>query len=363
MSKVLEVNHEKLLEAIRRHYEIRAKSVPMFIWGAPGIGKTDAVKAAGRTIAKENNWEYSTDPRDFAGHTKKFVVRTVNAAQFDPSDIKGIPFPVEGYTKWLVPDDFPRVGQGIYFLDEFNRAPDLVRSSFYPLLHGRHIANAILPDGWLVIAAGNRVEDRVNVFDMEATLGNRYAHYLLTAPETPEHTEEWIQNFAIPNSIDFRIVGFLGWQPTKLNQFDPKNKSDMAFATPRSWEKLSHLILGQKDVWFAKAVVGKAVGHMFEQFCKSLNKYKIDDIVNGDQDFNKLKPDEKYAVITAMSEWYNKKVDKLKKVMKFSKDIEPEYGMLLLNLLKVFGGAEFREQMWDIVKVDREIGLKYAKYI
>lgn len=360
---MLEVDHEQLRYWIKRHYEVRLNSLPMFIWGAPGIGKTYGVRDASKDIAQAMNMEYSTSPKDFAGNPKKFILRTVNAAQFDPSDIKGIPFAVDGYTRWLVPDDFPRCGQGIYFLDEFNRAPDLVRSSFYSLLHGRHVANAILPDGWMVIAAGNRVEDRVNVFDMEATLGNRYAHYLLKTPDSPDDTESWIQHFAIPNELDFRIIGFLQWKQLELNKYDPKNKSDAAFPTPRTWEKLSYLIKGQDNVICSKALIGRTSGHLFEQFCKSLNKYDVDKIIMGNQDFNDLKPDEKYIVVTAISEWYGKKSDRLKKITKFLKGIEPEYGMLLMNLLKAFGAADFREQMWEIVKTDREIGLKYAKFI
>ena len=76
---------------------------PTFIWGPPGVGKSDVVRQA-REVLDVN----LIDQR---------------LSQMDPTDLKGIPFNNKGYTDYAIPNFLPRVERdgpnGILFLDEF----------------------------------------------------------------------------------------------------------------------------------------------------------------------------------------------------------------------------------------------------
>lgn len=122
---------------------------------------------------------------------------------------------------------FPRKGNGIIFFDELNLAPPLVQASAYQLILDRRLGTYTVPNGFLLIAAGNRLEDRASVFEMSAPLKNRFGHCQLREPSV----EGWTR-WAVDHDIDMRIIGFLNFRRTALYTFDPKLKEN-AFATPR----------------------------------------------------------------------------------------------------------------------------------
>src|SRR5665648_131689 len=88
------------------------KKLPVFVWGAPGIGKSSIVKQ----IAKEKNLAFID----------------LRLSLLDPTDLKGIPF-FNAETKegiWAKPSFLPSDPdiKGILFLDEINTAPPAVQA-------------------------------------------------------------------------------------------------------------------------------------------------------------------------------------------------------------------------------------------
>lgn len=118
-----------------------AQKVPTFLWGAPGIGKSSIVKQ----IAQQKDVGFID----------------LRLALMDPTDLKGIPFyDKESHTAlWAPPAFLPREGEGILFLDELNSAAPAVQSSAYQLILDRRVGEYVLPDGWAIVAAGNREGD------------------------------------------------------------------------------------------------------------------------------------------------------------------------------------------------------------
>ncbi len=357
---MLEVDHEKLARVVIEHYRRRKKRRAIHIWGPPGIGKSWMVKAAGRIISDELKLEFSVSPEDYQGDEQKFVVITLPMSQYDPSDLKGIPANENGYTKWLIPKNLPIRGHGILFFDELNRAPDTVRSSCYSLILDGFLGDYVLPEGWIIVAAGNSIEDRVGVFDMEPTLSNRFMHYFLRKPTS----EEWIDNFAVKNDVDHRIIAFLTWKKGRIYTYDPKNKSERAFATMRSWEMASDMIKDSDDVSYVSAAVGEGIGLEFETFVKMMGKYDVEKLLDGKTAFPPEKDTgERYACVSAIAEFYEGKKDRLERIMDYSMEIEPEFGMLMIMLTKQTGGDKFREQIGSVLKNRPEIGKKYGRFL
>jgi MoxR-like ATPase len=75
-----------------------------------------------------------------------------------------------------VPPKFlPTSGQGILFLDELTSAPQMTQAGCYQLVIDRKLGEYRLPDGWVVIAAGNPASERGVHFSMPRPLRNRFA--------------------------------------------------------------------------------------------------------------------------------------------------------------------------------------------
>jgi len=206
-----------------------------FIWGAPGIGKSSIV----RQVAEEQG----------------LAVRDVRLAMCDPTDLRGIPFydPELRQARWAPPEFLPRRGEGIVFLDELNAAPPAVQAAAYQLVLDRRVGEYELPDGWSIIAAGNRQGDMGVVYRMPSPLANRFCHLQLE----PDF-DVW-KRWAYRTGLHAGVIGFLGYRPELLCKFD-RQSSGGAYPTPRSWEFAARLLGGGVPAGQRLAAVTGCVG-------------------------------------------------------------------------------------------------------
>ena len=93
--------------------------------------------------------------------------------------------------------------EGILFLDELNSAPPAVQASAYQLILDRRVGEYELPQGWAIVAAGNREDDRGVVYKMPSPLANRFVHLHMGV-----EVGSW-REWAFKNGIDMRIVGVI----------------------------------------------------------------------------------------------------------------------------------------------------------
>ena len=195
------------------------KRRPVFLWGPPGIGKSDIVKQIGEDAGRE--------------------VIDVRLALWEPTDIKGIPYynADQGKMVWAPPAELPTNPEStaIIFLDELNSAPPAVQAAAYQLILNRRVGTYELPKGVDVVAAGNREGDRGVTYRMPAPLANRFIH--LEAKVDFDDFQEW----AVMNAVHPEVLGYVGFAKQDLYDFDPKSPSK-AFATPRSWVFVSDLL-------------------------------------------------------------------------------------------------------------------------
>ena len=196
---------------------------PVFIWGPPGIGKSEIVDS----ITQERSG-YMIDMR---------------LALMEPTDLRGIPVPNmnTGLMEWLPPADLPTQELAdqfeciVLFLDEMNQAPQSVQAAAYQLILNRRLGNYRLPDNVLIVAAGNRESDRGVAYRMPSPLANRFVHLEMTTD-----FEDW-QTWALQNNINAEVVGYVTANKMDLMNFDPRTAS-RAFATPRSWTFVSQML-------------------------------------------------------------------------------------------------------------------------
>ena len=202
--------------AIRKAIQVRR---PVFLWGPPGIGKSDIVKQIGEDAGRE--------------------VIDVRLALWEPTDIKGIPYynADQGKMVWAPPAELPTDPEStaIIFLDELNSAPPGVQAAAYQLVLNRRVGTYELPKGVDIVAAGNRDGDKGVTFRMPSPLANRFIH--LEAKVDFDDYQEW----ATANKIHPEVVGYVSFAKQDLYDFDPKGASK-SFATPRSWTFVSDLL-------------------------------------------------------------------------------------------------------------------------
>ena len=208
-------NHKYLEKLVKVAYN---KKKPLFVWGTTGIGKSQTVKKMAQQIAKEKGLEYNENVRDI-NNERKFSVVDLRASQLDPSDLRGLPRLDGETTRWLPPNWLPKASHGILFPDEMNLAPPSVQSAFYQLILDRRLGDYVLPDGWSIIAAGNRMEDRAAIFEMAAPLQNRFMHIELGVPSKEDWTE-----WAINNGVDTKVITFLTSSPVYCSDGTRKSK-------------------------------------------------------------------------------------------------------------------------------------------
>jgi hypothetical protein len=200
-----------------------AKRRPMFLWGPPGIGKSEVVAQITQELGG-------------------FMI-DLRLGQMDPTDIRGIPFFNKdlGKMDWAPPIDLPDEELAsqypivVLFMDEMNSAAPAVQAAAYQLVLNRRIGKYRLPDNVVMVAAGNRESDKGVTYRMPTPLANRFVHVEMRADFAV-----W-QEWAVLNGIHKDVVGYLSFAKQDLYDFDAKSSS-RSFATPRSWTFVSELL-------------------------------------------------------------------------------------------------------------------------
>jgi hypothetical protein len=178
----------------------------------------------------------------------------------------------EGLARFAPPSFLPRSGNGILFLDEINLAAPAVMATALQLVLDRKVGDYTVPDGWFIIAAGNRVEDRAAVSQMPAPLTNRFIHFTVEADLT-----SW-KEYALTSGVKEEIISFLNFRPNLLHSY---NKNAVAWPSPRSWDFASDLMKIGLPV---DAAVGEGAAAEFKSFVKLYSKLPdVEKVLAGDK--------------------------------------------------------------------------------
>lgn len=216
---------------------------PIFVWGPPGIGKSEIVEA----VAREQGRPMIDvrlplmEPTDIRGIPHLVDVKITDANGNVVRDEHNVPL-TEKVFRWSNPSDLPTDpnSNALVFFDEMSAAPPSVQVATYQIILNRRIGNYELPDNVVIVAAGNRVKDKGVAYNMPRPLANRFSHLTLAVD-----FDEW-KEWALLNRVHKDVVGYLSFQPNDLNQSDP-GADGMAFSTPRSWYFVSELIQEEQE--------------------------------------------------------------------------------------------------------------------
>jgi hypothetical protein len=235
---------------------------PVFVWGAPGIGKSSLVRAFADSLGLD--------------------CVTLVGTQLAAEDLIGVPELRDGRSRFAPPETIARDEPYCLFLDELNASTPEVQKAFYSLILDRRIGAYELPAGSIVIGAGNRSTDNALARPMASALVNRLVHVHLRAS-----VDDWLA-WAAGAGIHPWITDYLRERPDHLWVAPPKVEE--VFSTPRSWHMLSDALrsygdgIGEDTLrLLAAGTLGPTHAAGFAGYVKIIrNRYGLDAVIRGD---------------------------------------------------------------------------------
>ncbi|MEC4816457.1 MAG: MoxR family ATPase [Scytonema sp. PMC 1069.18] len=258
MNSAITVTQKQLSEFLLNVALVR----PVFVWGAPGIGKSSLVEEFAKEVG--------------------IPCVSLLGSQLAPEDLIGVPQILDGKSRFCPPRAIARDEPYCLFLDELNACSHEVQKAFYSLIHERRIGEYYLPKGSIVIGAGNRAQDSAIVKPMSSALLNRMIHVHLKVSH-----RDWLE-WAKHHNIHPWVIEYIQARPDHLWSQPPKHEEP--FSTPRSWHMLSDALheFGDRitDDWLDILAVGclspQHATH-FKGFIKQIkSKYQLNAILKGE---------------------------------------------------------------------------------
>ena len=275
-----------LLKDTFGEYQIPAiRQRPILLMGPPGIGKTQVMEQ----IAKEMgiglvSYTITHHTRQSAVglpfiREKEYGGRTYSVTEYTMSEIIA-----------SVYDKIEQTGnqEGILFLDEINCVSETLAPAMLQFLQGKTFGTHRLPDGWIIVAAGNPPEYNKSVREFDVVTLDRLKKIDVEAdfPVWKEYAYRQGIHQAVISYLDLRRENFCCIE----NTVDGKR-----FATARGWEDLSRLIqvyetLGKtadREVigqYIQHRTIAKDFANYLELYYKYRTDYNVGEILEGKWD-------------------------------------------------------------------------------
>ena len=205
---------------------------PLCLMGPPGIGKTEIVRQA----AQEQGLAFLS--YSITHHTRqsllglpRLVSGTVNGQEVSMTEYTMSEIVAEIYRTM----ERTHLNSGILFLDEFNCSSESIRPILLQLLQEKSFGPHPLPDGWMLVLAGNPQEYNRAAWDFDAVLADRVRMLHIT----PDYGV-W-RTYAKSQNIHPMVLTYLD---NHKNHFYTcqSTANGTALVTARGWEDLSRML-------------------------------------------------------------------------------------------------------------------------
>ena len=262
---------ESNLQTLWAGDEETARAIPpTMIWGAPGVGKSSAIRELAQKLGIG------------------FI--DVRLAQREPVDMRGLPVPDGEQVRWLVSSEWPRDpdSKGIIIFDELTAADKTLQVAAYEFILDRRLGDLYkVPKNWYIVAAGNRTEDRAVACSMSSALANRFLHV-----EVVPQLKDFLA-YGESHGMHPVVLSFLRFRPKLL--FSQKLENlQRGWPSPRSWERVSTMLkiadqTGNKRSlqYILPGLVGMGaatefLGYYNDLFMQEANRDIKERLINGD---------------------------------------------------------------------------------
>ena len=246
---------------------------PILLMGAPGIGKTQIMEQ----IAKE--CKVGLVSYTITHHTRQSAVglpfikeKTFGSETFSVTEYTMSEIIASVYEKM----EKTGLKEGILFIDEINCVSETLTPMMLQFLQGKTFGNQKVPEGWVIVTAGNPPEYNKSVREFDVVTLDRIKRI-----DVQPDFEVW-KEYAYEQGIHPAVISYL--ELRRKNFYRMENTVDgRIFATARGWEDLSRLIQVyetlNKEV--DREVVYQYIQHPmiakdFAAYLALYNKYKTD---------------------------------------------------------------------------------------
>ena len=283
----------------------RNRQRPLFILGPPGLGKTAIVSQIAAemgvgfvsyTITHHTRQSAIGLPRiatrEYGGedcYVSEYTMSEIVASVYDTMDATG-------------------VSEGLLFIDEINCVSETLAPAMLDLLQNKKFGPHRIPDGWILVSAGNPREFNSSAREFDVATQDR-----IRVIEVEPDTNIWLR-YAMDNGIHDAVINYLQSKPQNLLRFE-RTVTGPKFVTPRAWEDLSAVLTQYSEMEFpvdqqmvSQYIRDPEVSSEFVRYLdyynRSREKYDIMGILDGtmtdlDQ-FRVFDPAERMAMITMM---------------------------------------------------------------
>ena len=320
-------------------YEIPpVRQRPVLLMGPPGIGKTQIMEQ----ISQE--CRIALVSYTITHHTRQSAIglpfiqdriydsRRYSVTEYTMSEIVA-----------SIYDKIAETGlqEGILFIDEINCVSETLAPTMLQFLQCKTFGNHRIPQGWIIVAAGNPPEynksvrefdivtlDRIKMIPVEADYGvwKEYAQQVNIHPAVISYLDVKQQNFCrIETTVDGKF-----------------------FATPRGWEDLSrlmevyeklHMTVDREVVfqYIQYPAIARDFANYLELYYKYQQDYQIDEILGGkvrEGIYHKLEKapfDERLSVMSLILAALNRgfretaeKEDRMERLLKIFRRLKPK---------------------------------------
>lgn len=313
--------------AVRLMFEYVLDGVPVFLWGPPGVGKSDTVRYLrelldkhfyGNTLREKAVALTKKHPNATAESAKaiaakyKFGLVEIRLSQRESVDLRGLPLidAKANTTRWLPPNELPQVERdgerGMLFIDEANAAlSKSMEAAIMQLILEGKLGDYVLPKGWVIVAAGNRIADKAVATRLGTASRNRYAHI-----EVDKDLDSWVE-WANRVNLHSAIVAFHRWSKGEHLHIMPKGDEN-CFPTPRGWERVAKFADRPEDIrqQLVAGIVGEGPAAVVEGFLRMWSRLPDLEMIKKNPKAAKVPPIDEPSVYFAVSSAIAREADK-----------------------------------------------------
>ena len=255
---------------------------PLLLIGPPGIGKTQIMEQVAREC------KVALVSYTITHHTRQSAVGLPFIRE---KEFGGKTYSVTEYTmSEIIASVYEKIEQtglkeGILFIDEINCVSETLAPTMLQFLQCKTFGNQKVPEGWVIVAAGNPPEYNRSVREFDVVTLDR-----IKKIDVEADFSVW-KEYAYQAGVHQAVISYLELKKENFYRVETTVDGKM-FATARGWEDLSQMIGVYEDLglpmdrevvyqYIQHWKIAKDFANYLELYYKYQKDYKVEEILRG----------------------------------------------------------------------------------
>ena len=337
---------------------------PMLLIGPPGVGKTQIMEQ----IARE--CKIGLVAYTITHHTRQSAVGLpfIKEREYD-----GKSYSVTEYTmSEIIASVYEKMEatglkEGILFIDEINCVSETLAPTMLQFLQCKTFGSHKIPQGWLIVAAGNPPEYNKSVREFDVVTMDRVKKI-----QVEPDFDAW-REYAYTAGVHPAVISYLNTRPANFYRME-STVDGRNFATPRGWEDLSRLLDSYEKLGFEirneiigeflqKEEIARDFSAYYGLYRKYGQDYDFSGILNGtctEEEQRKKEMavsqgsfEEKFAVVNLLNGALDSAAAEYEKLEQFTETLYSQL-LYLKSYLKKESEQDFRNRLDDFIQKQRQ---------